>query len=500
MKKVLLIVALLAAVSAGVYVFLPEAEQEVVDHAAAAAAKEVQTVAAAAGDRTIPLSIGNTELRWSAIKTLAGKQVKVVGGWDSTERNGVTGALSGELLLDSQGQPRRMQAEIQVGTLWTENTDSLTPIMFSGGFFDVKNHPVARFVSTAIVPGAPAGTTLSNATHTVEGNFRLNGVEKSITFPVVISVKPEGVSVLGRFGLNRHDFNCRLVNSPAGVLLGDADIDPLIAMTLIIRTETPATAAGTGPSGSAKVVDVNALPAEYAETVPATQVRFDMVLVKGDPAAGIAPFYLGKREVTWDEFMPWVTCQDVADAEEHGVLRSKKLRPSSPYTDVTRDFGINGFPALGMSRLSAELYCQWLSAQTGKKYRLPTEKEWDFAYRAGRGTEAPLTAEEAKELCVYEVTSFVDDKGDYASRAVGSRAADKLGVHDLAGNVCEWVTGTDPQRVARGGHFQSPLEELGVGRHVEDMDIWNMNYPNEPKSIWWFVDARWVGFRVVCEP
>jgi formylglycine-generating enzyme required for sulfatase activity len=81
--------------------------------------------------------------------------------------------------------------------------------------------------------------------------------------------------------------------------------------------------------------------------------------------------------------------------------------------------------------------------------------------------------------------------------------ADSLGLFDMAGNVCEWTAGKEDakERVARGGHFQSSLEELGLaGRHVEDMDVWNMNYPNEPKSIWWFVDARWVGFRLVCDP
>ena len=42
----------------------------------------------------------------------------------------------------------------------------------------------------------------------------------------------------------------------------------------------------------------------------------------------------------------------------------------------------------------------------------------------------------------------------------------------------------------------SPLKDLAVGREVETED-WNMNYPNEPKSIWWFVDAGWAGMRVV---
>ena len=70
----------------------------------------------------------------------------------------------------------------------------------------------------------------------------------------------------------------------------------------------------------------------------------------------------------------------------------------------------------------------------------------------------------------------------------------------MAGKGCEGVMSDDSIHVARGGHFLSDLNELGVGRHIEDHEKWNMNYPNEPKSIWWFVDAKWVGFRVVCDP
>ena len=500
MKKLFPTLILLAVIGAGIVYFLPDAKQEKVDQTSSAEAKKVEEVKAAAEDRKVVLSTDNTAIDWKAIKTVVGKKVAVTGGWDSTERDGKKGQVSGEVLLDAAGVPRQIRTEIAVGTLWTEH-DALTGVMFTGGFFDIKAHPSATFASTAITAGAPAGTVFSNATHTVEGNLTLNGIAKSISFPALVENKNGAFSLLAKFGLNRQDFNCKLVSSPAGVLLGDGDIDNTIAMTIKVEAGAAAGAtAGGAAAGPAKVVDVTTLAPTYKETIPASQISFDMVLVKGDASWGIKPFYFGAREVTWDEFMPWVTCQDVKDPDEHGKLRGKKLRPSMPYTDVTRGFGINGFPALSMSKLSAELYCKWLSAQTGKNYRLPTEREWSFAYAVGRGTEAPLTAEEAKESCVYEVTSFDDNTGDYATRAAGIRKADKLGLFDLAGNVCEWVTDTGKDRVARGGHFQSKLPELGSGRHVEDMDVWNMNYPNEPKSIWWFVDARWVGFRVVCDP
>ena len=149
-----------------------------------------------------------------------------------------------------------------------------------------------------------------------------------------------------------------------------------------------------------------------------------------------------------------------------------------------------------MSRLSAELYCKWLSKQTGKTYRLPTEKEWEHIYRLGGGLDTPPSDEDANRVAVYTDNSWDDDIDDWATRPVESTQPDKLGIYDMVGNVCEWVTGTGDERVARGGHFDSEREELGVGRHVETAD-WNRDYPNEPKSIWWFVNARWVGFRIV---
>ncbi|MCH8840536.1 MAG: SUMF1/EgtB/PvdO family nonheme iron enzyme [Planctomycetes bacterium] len=140
-----------------------------------------------------------------------------------------------------------------------------------------------------------------------------------------------------------------------------------------------------------------------------------------------------------------------------------------------------------------------IGEQTGKTYRLPTEQEWEHVYYLGEGDlNQPPTDEEAQRHSVYTANSWADDIEDWATKPVGSTEPNALGIYDLAGNVCEWVTETGEQRVARGGHFDSDREELGVGRHIEVPD-WNRDYPNEPKSIWWFVNARWVGFRVVRE-
>jgi len=244
----------------------------------------------------------------------------------------------------------------------------------------------------------------------------------------------------------------------------------------------------------------------YTETIPGTVVKFEMVPVPGgtytinDPKTGkpkqvtIKPFYIGKTEVTWDEFDVFVHKLDAPDTQKTGGADAVS-RPSKPYGAVDRGFGHKGYPAISMSYLSAQKYCEWLSAKTGKKYRLPTEAEWEYACRAGVLPAGPITDTELLDKLAWHWGNS-DDK----THKVGTKQPNAWGIHDMLGNVAEWCRPMDDEvPVVRGGSFYDEPDKVHPAARKKYTPDWQMNDPQNPKSQWWLTDAPFVGFRVVCE-
>jgi formylglycine-generating enzyme required for sulfatase activity len=141
------------------------------------------------------------------------------------------------------------------------------------------------------------------------------------------------------------------------------------------------------------------------------------------------------------------------------------------------------YPMTMVSWKDATLYAQWLSAQTGKKYRLPTEAEWEYA--ASGGTNTPYwwgyRPEEGRAYCHACGPGLVPSK----PTDVGRFPQNQFGLVDTAGNVSEWIQDcyapsyegasadgsakpVEPctQRVVRGGSFSSPPKSLRTSKRL----------------------------------
>ena len=232
-------------------------------------------------------------------------------------------------------------------------------------------------------------------------------------------------------------------------------------------------------------------PAPVKESIAGTLVTFEMVPVPGGPVTldgktiEVAPFLIGRTEVTWDMY-------DVfAQALDAGGLASvdATTRPSQPYGAPDYGWGHAGYAAISVTRQAAEAFCKWLSAKTGRTYRLPTEAEWLRAATLAAAGDGPAAAREA--LAWHQGNA----KG--TTHPVATRKADALGLFDLFGNAAEWVVPEESaQLVTRGGSFRDPLDTTGpAGRAIQD-STWNERDPQLPKSRWWLSDGPFVGFRL----
>ena len=108
----------------------------------------------------------------------------------------------------------------------------------------------------------------------------------------------------------------------------------------------------------------------------------------------------------------------------------------------------------------AMAYCRWLSEQTGKHYRLPTEEEWEYACRAGT-TTAYNTGDTFPES-QWKVQKNTRDK-EHVSLQVAQFEPNAWGLYDMHGNVEEWCYdnyGDTEFRLVRGGSHNTPVRYL----------------------------------------
>ena len=301
----------------------------------------------------------------------------------------------------------------------------------------------------------------------------------------------------------------------------------------------------------------------YTEKIPGSEVTFSMIAVPGGtflmgssaseqgrrPDEGpqhrvkLSRFWIGEAEVSWREFDLYYAKTSTgrkAEGGQHTLSDSAGFDavtgPTPPYGAPDQGWGKGSRPAITMTWFAAVKYCEWLSKVTGKKYRLPTEAEWEYACRARKQEAYPFPAD-LKKLSRKSLKNRlfgIDDSqiGKYAWFGSNSDLKTQppytcepnpLGLFNMAGNVREfcldWYSPdaytsdakdsltVDPrgpvsgkEHVVRGGSYLSAPEDLrSSARGSTAHDAWMVTDPQSPKSLWWYSDSKEVGFRVVRE-
>lgn len=322
-----------------------------------------------------------------------------------------------------------------------------------------------------------------------------------------------------------------------------------LASLSCLSTPCPATAAEPAkppvlpvPNADAKT---QAEMKPYTEVIEHTDTTIDMVPIPGgvflmgspDSEADrkddegpqhkvkVDPFWMAKCEITWDAFEVWMFDLDIqrreiaktaANERDKAAEEYQISQPTEPYSDMTFGMGKRGFPAICMTQDGASVFCKWLSTKTGRYYRLPTEAEWEYACRAGT-TTAYSFGDDPDDLDDY---AWYFDNGDEKYHKVGEKKPNPWGLHDMHGNVAEWVldqyspdfyaklaggVAENPlnlatkiyPRVVRGGSWDDDPEMLRSAARQGSSEAWSQQDPQIPKSIWYHTDAVHVGFRII---
>ena len=266
----------------------------------------------------------------------------------------------------------------------------------------------------------------------------------------------------------------------------------------------------------------------YSEKIPNSDLSIEMIFIQGGEYSmgnknsnvntQISSFWMSKYEITWEiynlfmEFDQSNKLEYIIDGDTIKVDGVSK--PTTPYTDMTFGMGYEGFPAVNMTHFAASKFCKWLSLMTGNYYRLPTEAEWEYACRSGTSSDYYY----GDDISLIDEYSWNKNNSDNSYQRVGQKIPNKWGLHDMLGNVSEWVADSyddnifkskklkkDPfifseskyPKVYRGGSWNDEPSSLLTHKRFYSDNSLQKRDPQIPKSQWWNTDAPNIGFRIV---
>ena len=196
----------------------------------------------------------------------------------------------------------------------------------------------------------------------------------------------------------------------------------------------------------------------------------------------VATFQIGKNEVTWGEWKTvrdWAVTNGYSDLEEVGDTYPSGSADNFPVINVSwydvvkwsnarsEKEGLTPvYQVSGTTYKSGEVAPTVSASANG--YRLPSEKEWEWAARGGVSSQGYTYS---GSNTISGVAWTYENSSD-GTKAVGTKAANELGIYDMSGNVWEWcedVAYTSHRRV-RGGGWSGSIDSAAVALRDSDYD------------------------------
>ena len=274
----------------------------------------------------------------------------------------------------------------------------------------------------------------------------------------------------------------------------------------------------------------------YNEKIPDTDISFRMVPIKGGSfnmgstysdansaederpihRVDLDPFWMADHETTWNLYQLFIrTAKDslnntLIKYDADIIALDSILQDSISGFDM--DKGTDDYPVVNVSQFAASIFCEWLTTVTGHFYRLPTEAEWEYACRAGSERDYHFGRDDSLDDYAW----FDHNSGD-TYHPVKRKKANKWRLYDMHGNVAEWTLdqylefGYDRHEnlnpyvspkiekpsVIRGGSWMDKASQLRCSARLSSSNDWTKINPEHAQNTLWFIDAPFLGFRVV---